>query len=278
MNSIKTATQVKDKIKNIYAKTGIEPQFLQRNYMIERLLKRISLSNYHDNFILKGGLLIAYWVGFESRATMDLDGTIRNYPLNKDSMRIMFDEIIAIDSDDNIKFEIKSIESINLESEYGGLRIFIFAYLDKMRIPLKVDVTIGDSVTPAPIEFIHELMFSGEKIALLSYNLETVFAEKLHSIIYHSTANTRMRDFYDIYMLYRLYRDKMDFNLIKIALANTCITRETSFSDEEIYDILQAIEENNEICKLWNNYCAKNAYAIGIEWKETLNIARSLIC
>lgn len=198
---MKTSMQLKANIKNLSASTGIIPQTLYMNYAVERLLKRISLSKYKQHFILKGGILIAYTIGFSARSTMDLDGTISGYTVTEDSLRNMIKDVIAIDAGDSITFDIKSISQILEDSEYGGLRVSMDANLENTKIPIKLDVSTGDVITPRPVEFLHKLMFTEEYIEILAYNIETVLAEKYETIISRSIENTRMRDFYDVYIL-----------------------------------------------------------------------------
>jgi len=198
---IKSAMQLKALIRNEAQNDSGKAQLLLRNYAMERFLERISQSKYRGNFILKGGMLISALVGVNNRATQDIDTTIQNFSLDEPTTRKIIAEIAAIPLGDNMSFEIKDVSNIMDEAEYSGLRVSMNAYLEKTRIPLKVDISTGDAITPRAIEYPFKLMFEQRSIPLMTYSLETVLAEKIETIISRASLNTRMRDFYDIYVL-----------------------------------------------------------------------------
>ena len=193
-----TARQVKDLIRNLSKKTGVDSQILIRQYMMDHLLEKISQTRYRDHFILKGGMLITALVGATLRSTLDMDATIQGIPLETSSLQQMFDEILVIEIDDGIRYQINDIENIHEESDYNGYRLSLTAFLDESRIPLKIDITTGDRITPMEIEFAYPMLLEKRSIQIFSYNLETVLAEKLETILSRSIANTRMRDFYEM--------------------------------------------------------------------------------
>lgn len=198
---IKTSRQLKDKVRNMARGDSAKAQLLIRNYGMERFLERVSLSEHRDNFILKGGMLVSAMVGLENRATMDIDTSIRNMPLDTIAAKAMVEEIIAVPVDDNIRFEINDFGTIMDDAEYSGVRISLNAFLDATRIPLKIDISTGDAITPAAVNYQYKLMFEERYIILWAYNLETVLAEKIETVLSRSVLNTRLRDFYDLYVL-----------------------------------------------------------------------------
>lgn len=198
---IKTSRQLKDKVRNMARGDSAKAQLLIRNYGMERFLERVSLSEHRDNFILKGGMLVSALVGLENRATMDIDTSIRNMPLDTIAAKAMVEEIIAVPVDDNIRFEINDFGTIMDDAEYSGVRISLNAFLDATRIPLKIDISTGDAITPAAVNYQYKLMFEERYITLWAYNLETVLAEKIETVLSRSVLNTRLRDFYDLYVL-----------------------------------------------------------------------------
>jgi len=170
--------------------------------MMERFLVRIANSQYKNNFILKGGMLVSAIVGVEARATMDIDTTVRMLPLTKEKATEVISEIMKTGLDDGISYEIKKVEDIMDEHDYSGVRFTVAVTLENLRDTIKIDISTGDEITPAAIEFSYPMMFDGEKLDIWSYNLETMLAEKLETVIARSTLNTRMRDFYDIHILW----------------------------------------------------------------------------
>lgn len=197
---IHTSRQIKDLIKNKANGNSAKAQIMIRNYMMERFMERLSLSEYKNNFILKGGMLISSMVGIDIRSTMDIDTTLKNLPLSVDSAESIIKRIISVRLEDGVTFRIKGITEIMDEAEYGGIRVSFEAMLDMMRIPLKIDISTGDIVTPKEIEYEMKLMFEDRKIEILAYNIETLLAEKLETVVTRGIANTRLRDFYDIYI------------------------------------------------------------------------------
>lgn len=200
----KNPMQLKAFIKKKAKEKNVSAQLVMQNYMLERLLERISLSPYKHNFILKGGFLISAIVGLDTRTTMDLDTTIKGFTLTHESIRNIFTEICAIDVDDDVIFEMGDISDIREGDDYPGVRVRLNANYTPISIPLTVDVTTGDIITPREIEYTFSLLFDDRSISILAYNLETVLAEKIETVLSRSTANTRPRDFYDIHILYSL--------------------------------------------------------------------------
>ena len=271
---MKNSQQLKDLIKNMTKETGINPQILITKYMIERLLERISISKYKDRFVLKGGMLISSLIGYDLRSTMDVDTTIKRIHISEENLHNIFNEITKINIDDNVSFKIKSIRYIREESEYGGMRVSIDGIIDKTIIPFKVDVTTGDAITPKEIEYGYELMLEDKKINLYSYNIETILAEKIETLISRGITNTRIRDFYDIYIIYKTQDKKIDYETLNEAIKATFKNRETIDMLDKKDRILNEVINDEEIKNLWKNYQKEYPYAKSITWLE---IKESLI-
>ena len=199
---IHTAKQLKDKVKNMSGGNSEVAQALIRTYFMERFLERVSVSEYRNNFILKGGMLVASIVGVDMRATMDIDTTVKALPLNEKDARAIIERIGELQLEDGVNFKITSVKEIMEEFDYPGIRMMIEANLERMRQPFKIDISTDDAITPGAVEYKYKLMFEDRSISVLSYNLETLLAEKMQTILARGLANTRMRDFYDVYEFY----------------------------------------------------------------------------
>ena len=272
---IKTSKQLKDLIRNMAKGDSGKSQLLIRNYAMERFLERVALSKYKDNFILKGGMLVSAMVGLQNRATMDIDTTIRNLPLDLEHAKQIVEEIAAVEIDDNIRFSIKDVSNIMDEAEYGGVRRSLDAFLDTTTIPLKIDISTGDAITPAEITYHYKLMFEQRYISLWAYTLETVLAEKIETVLSRTVFNTRLRDFYDLYILQNAGM-KIDTKVLATALKATCRKRESERVLPEYRRILDEIGANASMREFWDSYQKKNGYAAGIAWETVMNAIRSL--
>lgn len=272
---IKTSRQLKDLIRNIAKGDSGKSQLLIRNYAMERFLERVALSKYKDNFILKGGMLVSAMVGLQNRATMDIDTTIRNLPLDVEHARQIVEEIAAVSIDDNIRFEIKDVSNIMDEAEYGGVRLSLDAFLDTTKIPLKIDISTGDVITPAEITYRYKLMFEQRYISLWAYTLETVLAEKIETVLTRTIFNTRLRDFYDLYILQNAGME-INTKTLAAALKATCRKRSSEKVLPKYRRILDEIEANFTMREFWESYQKKNSYAAGIQWETVMNAIRAL--
>jgi len=218
---IHTSTQLKALVRNISKGNSAKAQIIIRNYVMERFLERLSLSRYRSNLILKGGTLVASIVGLDNRSTMDMDATLKNLPLTEESARKVVEEITSIRIDDGMAFEIKSLAPIMDESDYPGIRLTLDTALENMHTPLKIDFSTGDVITPREVSYSFRLLFEDRTISILAYNLETVLAEKIETVLARGTANTRMRDFYDIFVLTTAQAHNIDNVTLKDALEKT---------------------------------------------------------
>lgn len=266
---MKNAMQLKAIIKNIAKNKNISAALVLQNYMLERFLERVSLSRYHDNYIIKGGFLIASMVGLDSRATMDMDATIKGYPVNEEAIRKMVEDIIAVHVEDAIHFCLKSVREIREGDEYTGYRVALTADYEKMAVPLKLDITTGDKITPREIEYSYKLMMEDRSIRVLAYNLSTILAEKLETVVSRGDQNTRPRDYYDIYILSKLQAKNIDVDSLKAALSATTAKRGSSELMMQYAEIMRTVKSSDVMKRQWDNYRKDFDYAAGIEFEET---------
>ena len=271
------AMQLKALIKNLAKEKCISAQLVLQNYMLERFLERISLSSYRDNFIIKGGFLIASMVGLDTRATMDMDATIKGYPVKEDSIRKMIEEILGIPIEDGITFRLQSIHEIREDDEYSGYRASLIAEYGRMAVPLKLDITSGDKITPREIEYSYKLMWENRSISILAYNLSTILAEKLETILSRADQNTRPRDYYDVYILTKLQGENIDDKTLSLALSATAEKRGSAHLLSKFRDILSTVKSSSIMKIRWENYQKDFDYAKGIEFEECCNAIISLL-
>jgi len=258
---LKNAMQLKAAIKNISKSKNVSAQIVLQNYMLERLLERISVSRYQSNFILKGGFLIAAMVGLDTRATMDIDATVRGLAVNQDTVMHMFEEISGISVNDDISFSVKSLEEIREGHEYSGLRVTLEATYPPMVVPLKIDITTGDQITPREIVYEFKLLLEPRSIKILAYNLETVMAEKLETVISRGDQNTRSKDYYDIFILRKLRWQNIDPDSLHLALVATATKRDSLSIMKRYSDILQTVSSSEVMNKRWLDYQSDFDYA-----------------
>ena len=271
---IHSSKQLKDLIRNLSKEVGIEAHVLIRKYMMERFLERVSSSKYNGSFILKGGMLVAAFVGVEARATMDIDTTIKGIPVTIVDMERTITEISNIDLDDNVKFRIKKVSEIMDEAEYSGIRFSMDAVLDGAVIPLKIDISTGDVITPREMAYSYKLMFEDRTIPIMTYPIETVLAEKLETVISRSITNTRMRDFYDIHIL--LKSQNIDADILALALERTAKKRGNFNLLENAESVLKVVKSDEDMKRLWDIYQKKFKYAGEYTWDEVIHSVREL--
>ena len=267
----KNPMQLKAFIKNKAAEKNISAQIVMQNYMLERLLERISLSEYRSNFILKGGFLIAAIVGLDTRATMDLDTTIQGISLTHETVREIFEQICAVKIEDDISFSVMRITEIRERDDYPGLRVSLSAEYPPLKVPLSVDVTTGDKITPQEVEYAFRLLFDDRSISILAYNLETILAEKLETVISRNIASTRPRDLYDIHILHTMRREDYTSSVLKQALEETAKKRGSINALPEYKKVMTDILNSSEMRRFWTGYQNEFAYAKGIAFEAVCN-------
>ena len=273
---IKTAKQLKDLIRNLSKKKSADAQILMRNYMMERFLERISLSKYRDKFILKGGMLVAAMVGLDARSTMDLDATVKGINVNVNDVADLIAGIVSVPIDDGVTFQVNKVSEIMDEAEYPGIRVSMTTVFDGVVTPLKIDISTGDAITPREVRYSFKLMLEDRSIDIWAYNLETVLAEKLETIITRATTNTRMRDFYDIYILEQLHGNTLNAQILHDALLATARKRETESHLTEAKEVFAEVEDSPVMQQLWTAYRKKFSYASDLEWNIVMKAVRIL--
>lgn len=270
------AMSLKAKIRNIAKQKNIPAQVILQNYMFERLLVRLSASKYKDKFVLKGGMLVAAMVGLDNRATMDMDTTLKNLPLTPEAIRSTLDNVCNSPFDDGVSFEIGTILPIREDDIYGGYRVMLNARFDTIITPLSMDVSTGDAITPHTVQYNFSEIFNDEKTyELWAYNIETVMAEKVETILRRGVFNTRPRDFYDAYILTTI--QKFDKAVFENALKATANHRGTVRQIEDVLGIFQNIEESPELKTMWKRYRKQFAYAADIEYEQIMNVLKTLL-
>ena len=270
------AMSLKAKIRNIAKQKNIPAQVILQNYMFERLLVRLSASEYKEKFLLKGGMLVAAIVGLDNRATMDMDTTLKNLPLTPEAIRSALDDICSIAFDDGVVYEIGTISPIRKDDIYGGYRVMLNARFDIILTPLSIDVSTGDVITPHAVQYNFSEIFDDEKsYELWAYNIETVMAEKVETILRRGIFNTRPRDFYDAYIL--TTTQKFDITVFEDALKATANHRGTTNQIADVPSILHNIEESPELETMWDKYRKQFSYAKNITYEQIMDSIKALL-
>ncbi len=271
-----TPEQVKGRIKNIAKENNADPRTLMRIYMMERFLERVAKSEYRDNFIIKGGMLVTSMVAVALRSTMDIDTSINNQNLSEEDARLIIGKIKDINLGDGVAFEIKGSSNIMDEMEYPGIRFTMNAVLGKLITPMKVDISTGDVITPRAVEYQYKLLLDNRFINLWTYNLETILAEKLQTILSRGLLNTRMRDFYDIRILLSIYERSVENDVLAEAFMATCKKRGTENLKEEAPRIMAVISDDVHLKDLWKAYMKKYPYAANISYGDIMESTKLL--
>lgn len=268
---------IKLKAKELENKYNMNYYEALQRFMLERILERISVSKYQDNFILKGGLLLAIMFGIENRTTKDMDTTIKGIDISKNKIVKILNEILSIDLKDGTKFDIVNVTDIRQEDEYGGNKYYITGRINNTKVNLEIDISTGDKVTPKELKFKYPLLFENRSILINSYNIETILAEKIETVLRRGKYNSRMKDYYDIYLFLTKLKNDIDINILKEAI-NSTFTKRNSFEYLKDYDvIIDSIINNERIEKLWSIYSNKYKYAKCININEILNLLKKII-
>ena len=268
---IKNRDSLKAKASNLSKKTNIPNKYLIQNFMFEALLKRISKSKYKNKFVIKGGLILSSIFGVNLRSTMDLDTTIKGLPLDRDTITKVINEIISIDVEDNVRLEIENMKDIREEELYSGFEVNLKAEFDGLKTNLMIDITTGDIITYKEVEFKYSTLFDNETINIMTYNYETIIAEKFESIISRNIDNTRMKDYYDLYMFVNLKWNDINKDTLRKAIINTSKARETLDYIDNASKYIELISDDERLKALWNSYQNNYEYAKDIEFVDTIN-------
>ena len=265
---------VKDKLRNISREKNIDFNSVMRFYMYDRFVERLSKSKYKDNFILKGGFYLSKLFGLDNRSTMDIDTAIRKTKFTEENIIKMITEIINIDADDNVKFRIEKTEPIRDEDEYGGLRITINFTLENMRDSFHIDIATGDPIHPGPDDYKYESLIGNDIYKVWSYNLETILAEKIETILSKLEASSRMKDYYDIYLIHRFKFNKINKTKFRGAVEKTFEKREFN---ADLIASLNVVKDSKILRDKWTSYSRKNSYARNLEFDETIKCLEDFI-
>ena len=269
---MKTSEQIKGAIRNISKKTGVNPNSLLQMCLFEGILEKISKSKYRENFILKGGLLISSLIGVDVRSTMDMDTTLRGIPLNEVSITNILNEILAIEIDADIEYKLIKLSPIRQEDVYEDFCASISCIFGKINATLNIDITTGDVITPREMNYSYSKILEEGTIPIMTYTIETILAEKFETISSRNITTTRARDFYDLYMIYSIYKDKIDKDILRKAIERTSKYRgsfETALQYKEIVELFRESEMPKE---LWKKYTQNNPYAKDVDFLDTISI------
>ncbi len=266
-----------EKSKQLAKESGLTQLELYQRFMFERILERISVSKYNENFILKGGLLLSAMLGINSRSTRDMDISIKGIDVSQENILEILNEILSIDINDKVKFDVVNITDIRADDEYGGNEYHIVGKLENLKVALEIDISTGDEITPNELNFEYISIFENKKIYIDTYNIETILAEKIETILRRGKYNTRMKDYYDVYFFLMKLRNDIDLEIFKQALNNTLRKREAFDYYNDYKQILDLIAEDDRIINYWNTYKKKNKYAENIEFKEIVKILKEFL-
>ena len=269
---MKTSEQIKGAIRNISKKTGVNPNSLLQMCLFEGILEKISKSKYRENFILKGGLLISSLIGVDVRSTMDMDTTLRGIPLNEVSITKILNEILAIEIDADIEYKLIKLSPIRQEDVYEDFCASISCIFGKINASLNIDITTGDVITPREMNYSYSKILEEGTIPIMTYTIETILAEKFETISSRNITTTRARDFYDLYMIYSIYKDKIDKDILRKAIERTSKYRgsfEIVLQHKEIVELFRESETPKE---LWKKYTQNNPYVKDIDFLDTISV------
>ena len=266
-----------EKSKKLAKDSGLTQLELYQRFMFERILERISVSKYNENFILKGGLLLSAMLGINSRSTRDMDISIKGIDVSQEKMLKILNEILSIDIDDKVKFEVVNITDIRADDEYGGNKYHLVGRLENLKVSLEIDISTGDEITPKELNFEYISIFDNKKINIGTYNIETILSEKVETILRRGKYNTRMKDYYDVYFFLTKLKNEINLEIFKQALNNTLRKREAFDYYNDYKQILNGLTNDERINNYWNTYKKKNKYAENIEFKDIVKILKEFL-
>ena len=272
-----SSIDIKEKAKIIEKNHNLNHYEILQRYMFERILERISVSEYRDNFILKGGLLLSAMFGIDNRTTKDMDTTITGIDVSKEKMVSVLNQILSINLNDGVKFDVVDVTDIREEDEYGGNKYHIVGRKDNLKINLEIDISTGDKVTPRELKYNYPLLFEDKTILINSYNIETILSEKMETILKRGKFNSRMKDFYDVYFFINNLKNEIDINILKQAIENTFTKRDSFEYLNDYKQIIHLIKESEKIKKQWQTYSTKYKYANNISTEKILDLLLAFI-
>lgn len=260
------------KAKALSRERNVEYYELLQRFMFERILERISVSKYNDNFILKGGLLLSAMFGIDNRTTKDMDTTIKGMDISKVNMVNVLNEILSINLNDSVKFDLISVTDIREDDEYGGNKYHIVGRFQNMKVNLEMDISTGDKIIPRELKYKYPLIFSDKEIVINSYNIETILSEKIETVLKRGIYNSRMKDFYDIYVFINNFSKDINYDNFLSAMKNTFEKRNSLSVLEDYKIILNEVKENERLNNLWNKYTIKRNYAKDVKFSVIIEL------
>jgi len=273
---MKTSEQIKGAIRNISKKTGVNPNSLLQMCLFEGILEKLSKSKYSENFILKGGLLISSLIGVDMRSTMDMDTTVRGIPLNEDSISNILNEILAIEIDADIEYKLIKLSPIRQEDVYEDFCANISCVFGKINATLNIDITTGDVITPREMNYSYSKIIEEGTIPIMTYTIETILAEKFETISSRNITTTRARDFYDLYMIYSIYKDKINKDTLRKAIERTSKYRGSFEMALQYKEIVELFKESEAPKELWGKYVQNNLYAKDVDFLDTISVYKEI--
>lgn len=263
---------LQERINRISKEKSIHANYVLKNYFFDCFIERLSKSDYSKKFIFKGGFFLSTKLGLENRATIDIDFLAYQTSIEKRNIEKIIKEIIVIDNDDNVSFQLCEISDIRKEDIYGGYNVILEARLENIKDRVSIDIATGDPITPCASSFKYYTLIDNEELDFMSYNFETILAEKIQTIIVRGVLNSRCKDFYDVYIINKLKWNEIDINQLRKAFNNTCNYRHTLFTKEEIELTIKSLKESKEMNLRWNAYAKKNSFAKGVAYLGTIMI------
>jgi len=265
------------RIKNLSSQKGVPSNVILQDYFFDAFLKRLAKSQYVENFVFKGGFLLSATLGIDFRSTMDMDFLLTKLAMNKENIEKIFKGIAEIDVDDNITFEFVDINDIRQEDEYGGFNVSLLGRLENVRVVVSIDIATGDPITPSSVSYHYRCLFDNEILTFAAYNFETIIAEKLQTILNRGVTNSRSKDFYDLYIIYKLRWNDINISTLKEAFNNTCRYRNTIFSSGHATEIKNQIENDLSMQKRWESFLKKNEFASDISFSDTISVLNIIL-
>ena len=266
-----------EKSKKLAKESGLTQLELYQRFMFERILERISLSEYNENFILKGGLLLSAMLEINSRSTRDMDISIKGIDVSEEKMLQVLNEILSLDIGDGVKFEMVNVTDIRADDEYGGNKYHLVGKLENLKVALEIDISTGDEITPKELNYEYISIFENKKIYIDTYNIETILAEKIETILRRGKYNARMKDYYDVYFFLTKLKNEINLEIFKQALNNTLRKREAFNYYNDYKQILNGLTNDERINNYWNTYKKKNKYAENIEFDELIKVLKKFL-
>ena len=265
------------RIKNLSSQKGVPSNVILQDYFFDAFLKRLAKSPYVENFVFKGGFLLSTTLGIDFRSTMDMDFLLTKLAMNKENIKKIFKEIAEIDVDDNITFDFVDINDIRQEDEYGGFNVSLLGRLENVKVVVSIDIATGDPITPSSVSYNYRCLFDNEILIFAAYNFETIIAEKLQTILSKGVTNSRSKDFYDLYIIYKLRWNDINVSTLKEAFNNTCRYRNTIFSSGHATEIKNQIENDLSMQKRWESFSKKNEFASDISFSDTISVLNIIL-